>query len=112
MIGKKIVINGDTLYHPEYVDDGCTFGTLFKDEDAFTNNSDDICYIPEAYFDGEADAVIDGEEYFCVNGYTRKDLEELVEGEIDNDGDPIDVEYFFQSLMWCCPDTRLNEITY
>lgn len=115
MIGKKIIVDGETLYHPEYVDDGWTFGTIFKDEDAFKNNTDDVCYIPEAVFiyeEPEPAEVFDGEEYYRVNGYTRKDLEELVEGEVDKYGDPIDVEAFFESLMWCHPETRLDEIAY
>ena len=32
--------------------------------------------------------------------------------EVDEDGDEIDVEYFFQSLFWCCPETRLCEMSY
>lgn len=113
MVGKKIVIDGETLYSPDFYYDGESFGTFFKDIVAFDNKRDEVCYIPEAHFaDEEPAAIIDGRKYYRVDGYTRNDLEELVRDEVDEDNEPIDVDYFFQSLLWCCPETRLSEITY
>lgn len=109
--GKKIIVNGDTFYQQGYYSlDGMEYGYIYKNEQAFCENPDEICYIPEHEFD-DADWIdVDGERYYCVNGYTRKDLEELVKDEVDEDGDPIDVEYFFECLQWAFPETYLNEM--
>jgi len=113
IVGKKIVIDGETLYSPEYHDDGLTYGYVFKDYDAFQNSPDDVCYIPEHAFDDETPIVSsEGNDYYRVDGYTRKDLERLIAHEIDEDEEPIDIDYFFGSLMWCYPETRLAEMTY
>ena len=113
MIGKKIAFKGETLYSPGYYDDGLAFGTVFKDEDAFKKRPDDVCYIPEHAFDDmEAVMKVGDDDFYRVDGYTRKDLELLIQDEVDWDGDPIDIEYFFFSLIWCYPETRLIEMTY
>ena len=112
-IGKKKVVDGETLYSPEYYDNGCCFGTIYKDSTAFYNNPDEVCYVPEHAFDFSSVAHVDGEDnYYVASGYTRRDLENLIEGCEDADGDSIDIEDFFDSLIWCCPETRLSEISY
>ena len=59
---------------------------------------------------------VDGKDYYSadeVGGYTRHDLEAMLEeGETDEDGDAITVDDFFRSLFWCFPETRLQELTY
>lgn len=112
MVGERITKDGDELFSPDYYDDGCSFGTFFKDEKAFREEHDQVCYIPEAYFDDEDPILINGKEFYAVGGYTRKDLEALIEGEKDEDDEPIDVEYFFEKLCWACPETYINEMNY
>ena len=114
-IGKKIVLNGETLYQPDYYDDGITFGTIFKDYDAFYNNPDAVCYIPEAFFDDCDSETVEGEKFYRTDGYTRRNLELLLTADDgtsykDEDGDVIDVENFFYGLLWACPETYFNEI--
>lgn len=107
LIGQKTVIGDDVMFTPGYYDDGCSFGTIFKDERAFYEQPNEVCYIPEATF-SEAEPV--GVDLFCVEGYTRRDLEGLVEGEVDEEGEPISVEDFFHSLLCACPETYLAEM--
>lgn len=115
LIGQKIVRDGKTLYAPEYYDDGITDGDFFKDEKAFHEDRDAVCYIPEAYFEDERPAaIVDDVVFFDVGayGYTRAQLEILVEGEVDEEGNPIKVEDFFGELLWQCPEVKLEEWTY
>ena len=120
-VGKKITIDGQDYYSRDYYDSGLSFGTFFKDEQAFNEDPDAVCYIPEYGFDNELGTgddepetkTIDGEKFYpidLISGYTRKDLEALVEGEVDCEGEPIEVEWFFNELTWMCPETRLYEI--
>lgn len=111
MAGKKATVNGQTFYSNEYYSfDGLSYGFVFKDEKAFRENPDEICYIPEHAFDDAEEVIINGETFYAVEGYTRNALEQLIEGEIDEDGDPIDIEYFFQKLEWAYPETYLLEM--
>lgn len=115
LIGQKIVHEGKTLYAPEYYDDGLTDGFFYKDEKAFNEDRNAVCYIPEAYFDDELPTVIiDDVAFFDIEsyGYTRDSLERLLEGEEDDEGNPISVNSFFCGLLWACPETYLNELTY
>lgn len=111
--GERRVIDGEVYYSQGECSDGMEYGWAFKDEGAFAEQPDEICYIPEHAFDDVEPLKIDGTDFYpadAVGGYTRRQLEELVKDEVDNDGDEIDVEYFFQSLFWCFPETRLLEM--
>ena len=111
MVGKKVVVNGKTYYQGSGFDEGY----IYKDEKAFAENTDDVCYIPEGAFDDAEDIEIDGETYFDVDSddtYTRKQLEELCKGYFDDEDNPIDVEYLFGELEWTYPTTLLQEFTY
>lgn len=120
-VGKKATIDGEDWYSRDYHSDGGCFGNFYKSEKAFRENPDEICYIPEYGFTNEPctdnykpeTKEIDGELFYNKNdisGYTRRDLEALVEDEVDCEGDPIDVEWFFSELLWMFPETRLEEI--
>ena len=119
IIGEKKIVDGRTLYSKGYYSDGLSFGQIFKDEKAFREDRDAVCYIPEYGFDSEAKPIIiDGVEYYDeddVSGYTRTDLEELLTDENDNpayedeDGGKLDIESFFQTLKWAFPETYLYE---
>ena len=111
MIGEKVKIDGKVWYKPDYCSaDGVDYGYVFKDEVAFHCYPDVVCYIPESEFDDADVRVVNGFEFSLVGGYTRKDLESLLEGKTDEVGEPINIEDFFNSLYWCNPETRLNEI--
>lgn len=113
MAGKKITINGETFYSQEYFSfDGLSYGMIFKDERAFYENPDEVCYIPEHAFDDAEEIVVNDETFYAVDGYTRENLEELIKNEVDEDGEPIDIEYFFNRLVWACPETYLEEMAY
>ena len=119
LIGKKLVKDGVTYYAPAYYDDGLTFGTFYKDEKAFKEDSEAVCYIPEYGFDENAPVYINGEKYYKaddVDGYTRKMLTALLIDEdgvayTDEEGNELDIEAFFESLLWAFPQTYLNELT-
>lgn len=113
MVGKKIVLNGQTFFQNEYYSfDGLSYGYVFKDEKAFKENSKEVCYIPEHAFDDAEEVIIDGETYYAVDGYTRESLEELIKGEVDEEGEPIDIEDFFNHLEWAYPETALSEMIW
>ena len=109
MVGKKVVVNGKTYYQNA----GYGEGYIYKDEKAFAENTDDVCYIPEHAFDDAEEIEVDGETYYDVEDtYTRKQLEELCKDYFDDEDKPIDVEYLFGELEWTYPQTRLEEFTY
>ena len=116
--GNKIAINGVNYYSRESYSNGFEYGYVYKNEQAFHNDPDEVCYIPEHAFDDVIPIDVDGVDYYCeelLDYYTRRDLERMLlddDGKpfLDEDGDPIDVESFFNSLFWCYPSTRLNEI--
>lgn len=113
MAGKKVTINGDTFYSKDYFSfDGLSYGYIFKDERSFYDYPEMVCYVPEHAFDDAKEIVVNGETFYAVNGYTREDLEELIKDEIDEDGEPIDIEYFFNRLEWAYPETYLEEMAY
>ena len=123
MTGDKKFINGEWHYHPEYVDCGLEFGTIFKDVDAFDNDPDAVCYIPECSFDDSGITIsefiiVDGRGYYpehSLNVYTRKDLEALLKDDngryvvVDYEGEELHIEYFFEQLLWATPETYLFE---
>jgi len=110
LIGEKITVYGQTYYAPGYYDDGWAFGRIYKDEQAFYENPDEICYIHEYAFE-EADFIVaNGKKFYCVGGFTRKDLEFLVKDTIDEDGRMLHVEDFFCGLNWQSPETYYYEI--
>ncbi len=114
-IGKKLELKGRTLYAPDFYNDGLTFGTIFKDEKAFREDKNAVCYIPEHAFDDAETVMVDGEKYYDAEGYTRADLEAMIVDDNgnptyqDEDGDKLDIEYFFSILCWAYPETYLNE---
>lgn len=116
--GEKRVIDGKTYYSQGYYDDGLCFGCIYKNEEAFYENKDEVCYIPEGAFEDVEPIEVDGERFYPedeIGGYTRKDLEDMIvddEGEpiLDDEDEPIDIEYFFQTLNWCYPCTRIFEM--
>jgi len=113
--GERRMIYGAAHYSPGYRSDGCTYGYVYWNERAFMEQPDEVCYIPEHAFDDVQPVRVDGEDYYPADevvGYTRRELEAMVDGETDCDGDAISVEDFFHSLFWCFPETRLQELTY
>lgn len=107
IIGEKRVINGETYYKPGYLDMGCNYGHVYKNEQAFKENPDEVCYIAEGAFKDAEPTIIDGEKFYHedeVGGDTRKTLEELCEPN-----DPWDVEELFQELVWTFPSTLILE---
>lgn len=112
LIGEKMSVNGDVLFRPGYYTNSMDFGTIYKDENAFYNEPDEVCYIPEGCFDKESVVFVGKERWYQTLGWSRRDLEWLIDGSVDEDGDPIDIESFFNSLTWCYPDTKLCEIEF
>ena len=119
--GNKKVIDGMTYYSQSECSDGMECGYVFKDYDAFNNRPNEVCYIPEHAFDDVKPIQIDGEDFYPaeeLSCYTRNDLERLL---LDDDGKPlytdadedsVSVEWFFDSLFWCYPETKMNELDY
>lgn len=113
--GERRMIDGVAHYSQGYRDDGMTYGYVYWNERTFMEQPDEVCYIPEHAFDNVQPVRVDGTDYYPaeeVGGYTRRDLEAMVDGETDEDGDAISVDDFFRSLFWCFPETRLMELTY
>lgn len=115
LIGQKTVHDGKTLYAPGFYEDDINCGDFFKDAKAFHEDRNAVCYIPDSFFADElAAAYVDGVAFFDVGvyGYTRAQLERLVDGKVDEEGVPIKVEDFFGELLWQCPEVKLEEWTY
>ena len=113
--GERRMIDGTAHYSRDERSDGLTYGYVYWDERAFMEQPDEVCYIPEHAFDDVQPVRVDGKNYYPaseVDGYTRRDLEAMVEGETDEDGNAITVDDFFHSLFWCFPETKLMELTY
>ena len=111
IIGEKRVINGKNYYCPGDSDNGY----CYKNEQAFKENPDEVCYIPEHAFDDGDVKVIDGREFVCVpddDAFTRRDLEKECEGYITDDGKPLDAEILFSELDWSYPSTLINEYNW
>ena len=115
-IGEKRIINGETYYCQ-----GCSGeGYVFKDEDAFCNRPNDVCYIPEYAFSDLESIEIEGKDFYKgeeLDVFTRHELEKMLvtdDGEPykDEDEDYVSVEYFFNSLTWTYPFTWLMENAY
>lgn len=70
-IGKKIKVGEDVLISPDYYDDGLSFGTIFKDERAFYEQPDEVCYVPEAVFAEGHPEIINGKEYYSASMATH-----------------------------------------
>lgn len=84
-------------------------GFVFKDEEAFRNKEDKVCYIPEhddywERFEKDQEGVIEeteGGEITC--GYTYKNFLDIC------DGIPRLAELIFNEVDWQYPETLLNE---
>ena len=97
-----------------YEPDNCGEGCVYKDEDAFLNHPDEICYISEHAFDdveGDYMAV----EEAKVEGETHKTIAQQVRDELGDDYTLTDeqVEYIakdvFELAEWACINTYLSE---
>ena len=119
-IGEKITIDGVNYYSQGESDDGLEYGYVYKNEQAFYENPDEVCYIPEYAFSGEKECFVEicGKLFVAedeLDCYTRNELENMLRDDdgkpyLDEDLEPIEVERFFLNLHWCYPETRLNEL--
>ena len=79
MAGKHIVIDGVNYFSNEYFGDGLSNGYVYKNEQAFCENPDEVCYIPEAAFSDATPVTIDGVDYYKVDDTVYRTT--LVEGK-------------------------------
>ncbi len=95
-IGQRIETPEGVFFELDYSGEGM----IFKDEEAFLNHPDAICYIPEA-------EAIDYNGWRIPEtasvGYTHNDLLLLCEGD-----EELCHELFYE-LEWTCPTTLLCE---
>lgn len=98
-IGTVKKSDGEYRFKPGHHDDGLDYGYIFKDEEAYHNDWDAPCYVPEAAFDVEPD-----ENGFAeVDYYSHNDLLLLCNGNREL------CDYFFGQCKWACPETYWNE---
>lgn len=94
-IGSARKVNGQYIITPEYAEIDGSFGTFFKDEEAYENDWFAPCYSEEACFDDESTTSCYYSHasllYEC--GYNEKLCDAA-----------------FAELAWQCPDTLLNEL--
>jgi len=111
---KKIADIGEVHWHedlPYFLFGQSDNGFIFKDEEAYKNDWDAPCYVPEYAAEDNA-IVIDGIEYECggskdkCDWYSHNDLLRLCEynHKICDD--------LFNELDWCYPETCLNEMDF
>lgn len=101
-VGESKVVAGQVLFKPDQYDDGLDFGNIFKDEEAYENNWDATCYVPEhAFYDIEPD----DEDFYEVTGYSHNDLLALCNGNRE-----MCDWLFHDKLIWAYPETYMNEL--
>lgn len=118
--GYKVYDNNDNLigYEGNYNGEGF----IYKDEDAFVNNPDEICYISESVFPEADEEEAYDHEYGMVSvdialkyGDTRKTIAEQIADGYREDymltDEQIDrcTESVFQDLEWSCVATNITE---
>ena len=94
-IGSARKVNGQYIITPEYADIESTYGTFFKDSEAYENDWDAPCYAEEACFDDSpmTDRYWTHASLLLECGYNEKLCDVM-----------------FAELAWQCPDTWLNEL--
>ena len=94
-IGSARKVNGQYIITPEYADTNDTYGTFFKDSEAYENDWDAPCYAEEACFDDSptTDRYWTHASLLLECGYNEKLCDVM-----------------FAELAWQCPDTWLNEL--
>lgn len=109
MDNKRIADIGEVHWHfgqPFFLFGHSDNGFIFKDEDAYKNNWNAPCYVPE-YAAEDAAVTINGDEYECggedCDYYTHNDLLEFCCGNREW------CDALFNSLDWCYPETKINE---
>lgn len=106
---KRIADIGEVHWHdglPYFLFGHSDNGFIFKDEEAYKNDSNAPCYVPE--YAAEDNAVtIDGIEYECggenCDYYTHNDLLALCFGNREW------CDALFSELDWCYPETHIEE---
>ena len=94
-IGKKIETREGIFYELEYNGEG----NIYKNEDAFLNRPDEVCYVPEYAAEGHKDWRVPQNE----NCFTHNSLLALCKGNEEVCQD------LFYSLEWTYPATLLDE---
>lgn len=103
-VGEITVVSGEVFIRPEYYTNGLSFGTIFKDEEAYDNDWDAICYVPEYGFETE-DRDKEG-FYHEFSGYTHNDLLELCMGNREW------CDYLFHDqCFWMYPEAYIENMT-
>lgn len=109
MEAKRIADIGEVHWHnnqPYFLFGSSDNGFIFKDCEAYKNDWDAPCYVPE-YAGEDAAITINGIEYECggedCNYYTHNDLLKLCCGNREW------CDALFNSLDWCYPETKIEE---
>jgi hypothetical protein len=99
MVGKHLKNeDGEDYYVLDYTEQGMAY----KDEDAFWNRPDEVCYVPEACIEQNDDGT--WSEPIAYQGYTGKDILDLCYGNFEL------AHIVFDTVDWQCPETYLNEL--
>lgn len=110
--GYKVYDDNNNLigYEPEYRAEGC----VYKNEEAFVNNPDEICYIAEHAFDDIEGDYMTVEEA-KVEGETRKTIAEQIAADYKEEymltDEQLDccTKCVFHDLDWSCVGTYITE---
>ncbi len=109
---NKVAYIGEIHWHndlPYFLFGYSDNGFIFKDEEAYKNDWDAPCYVPE-YAAEDATVTINGVKYECggskdkCDWYSHNDLLELCQNNCEL------CDSLFASIDWCYPETWLNEI--
>lgn len=95
-VGTRIETREGVFYELAYAGEGC----IYKDEDAFINRHDEICYVPEVAASDYEHWTVPSTDEYC---YSHKDLLDICNGDENLCGQ------LFYSLEWICPETLLAE---
>lgn len=104
-VGSVTWIDGQPYFRLEYSGQG----NIFKDEEAYENDWDAPCYVPEYAIDDETWVTINGESYegggedFRSGWFSHNDLLRLCCGNREW------CDALFSILDWCYPETKITE---
>lgn len=99
-IGELKVMDGEMFIKPDCYTDGLSFGSIFKDAEAYEKDWDAICYVPEYAFE---DVECDEEGFYKADGFSHNELLAMCNGNREQ------CDHLFNECAWAYPTTYLTE---
>lgn len=111
---KRIADIGEVHWHdgqPYFLFGNSNNGLIFKDYEAYNNDWDAPCYVPEYAAEGGA-VTINGVEYDCggpkekCDWYSHNDLLKVCQGNHER------CDFVFDEIDWCYPEALEDNVEW